>query len=213
MNKWLDKYVFAQERLRGEVIHRLLGDRLFDREIWHINRRTISGGLALGLFIAFTPTIPFQMLISAICAIWLRVNLPIALAACWITNPFTMIYVYVVEFRIGRFVFSHLPGFLAAGHIKPVGPVRQVFTNAVYVWTGGMILGCIAAVAGYILVRVFWRRPDDQSAALPGCSEETHRGETDRDGRGPDVSGSECRNKNAAAKTNGSPPVPPYAPR
>lgn len=172
MNKWLHKYVFAQDRLRGEPIHRILGDRIFAREVWLISRRSISGGLALGLFIAFTPTIPFQMLISSVCAIWLQVNLPVALAACWITNPFTMIYVYVMEFRIGRFFFSLFPGFGAVGSLKPAGAVRHVFINAVYIWTGGMILGCIAALAGYILVRAFWRAPD-----FPGTSPSSGNGD------------------------------------
>jgi hypothetical protein len=47
--------------MRNGRIHRLLGDRIFHPHIWSFDERSLSGGLALGLFIAFTPTLTFQM--------------------------------------------------------------------------------------------------------------------------------------------------------
>lgn len=157
IKKWLKQHLIKPERLRGEPIHRLLGDRLFDREIWHISRRSISGGLSLGLFIAFTPTIPAQMLLSAICAIWLRVNLPIAIAACWVTNPFTVIWIYFMEYRLGRAILGNLPGIFAISDLENIGAIRRLFSHATYVWTGGIIVGAAAALIAYIIVRVIWR--------------------------------------------------------
>lgn len=43
-------------------------------------------GLAVGAFYAFVP-FPWQMLLAAITALWLRFNLPVAVAMVWITNP------------------------------------------------------------------------------------------------------------------------------
>jgi hypothetical protein len=38
----------------GEPLHRLLA-RLFGPDLWNASRRTVAGGLALGIFIGFTP--------------------------------------------------------------------------------------------------------------------------------------------------------------
>lgn len=154
---WLKKHLIKPDRLRGERIHQIVGDRLFDRDIWHISRRSISGGLALGLFIAFTPTIPAQMLLSAICAIWLRVNLPIAIAACWVTNPFTAVWIYFMEYRLGRAVLGNLPGVFAISDLENIGAIRRLFSHATYVWTGGLIVGAVAALIGYIVMQLAWQ--------------------------------------------------------
>jgi len=154
---WLNKHLIKPDRLRGERIHQILGDRLFDRDIWHINRRSISGGLAIGLFIAFTPTIPAQMLLSAVCAIWLRVNLPIAIAACWVTNPVTVVWIYFMEYRLGRAIMGNLPNIFAISDLENVGVIRRLFSYATYVWTGGLIMGAIAALIGYIVIQLAWQ--------------------------------------------------------
>lgn len=62
------------------------GKRLTDPKLWHLNRKSVAGGLALGLFIGFMPIFG-QMFIAAALAILFRVNLPIAFMAVWISNP------------------------------------------------------------------------------------------------------------------------------
>lgn len=47
------------------------------------NRRSTVRGLAIGAFYAFVP-FPWQMLLAAITAVWLRFNLPVAVAMVWI---------------------------------------------------------------------------------------------------------------------------------
>jgi len=156
---WFKKHLLKPERLRGEQVHRILGDRIFANDIWHVNRRSISAGLALGLFIAFTPTIPFQMLLAALLAIWLRINLPIAVIACWVTNPFTAVWIYLMEYRLGKAVLGNLPGLYAISELEDIGAIRKLFSQATFVWTGGMILGATAALIGYVLIQVLWRLP------------------------------------------------------
>jgi hypothetical protein len=159
---WLEKNLISRERLRGERIHKIFGDRLFTSEIWHIDRFSISGGLALGLFVAFTPTIPFQMTIAALCSIWLRVNLPIALAACWITNPLTLIPFYRLTYNLGYWSLGSMPGIFSC--IAPPGRsgIMDIFTKAAYLWSGGVLVGSAAAFAGYGFVRILWHLGSSQ---------------------------------------------------
>ena len=157
MVELFNKYLIKPERLKGERIHKIVGDRLFDKAAWHISRQSIAGGLALGLFIAFTPTIPFQMVLSAVCALWLRVNLPIAIGACWVTNPFTAVWVYMMEYRLGQAIMGKLPGIFAISDLESIGAVRRLFSQATCVWTGGVIIGTLFALSGYIAIQMAWR--------------------------------------------------------
>jgi uncharacterized protein (DUF2062 family) len=58
---------------------RHLGSLLHDENLWHLNRRSVSGGVAAGLFWAMIP-MPMQMLAAAFSAVVLRINLPISVA-------------------------------------------------------------------------------------------------------------------------------------
>jgi len=149
------KQLLHRHRYQGTFLHRILGERLFEKELWHISRHSLSGGFALGLFIAFTPTIPFHMLLCFVLALWMRVNLPMALTACWINNPLTAFPIYMFTFKIGRAVVGKLP----ASYLLSNTPERfgRYFVNMVNIVTGGVLIGAAAALAGYILVQILWQ--------------------------------------------------------
>lgn len=73
-----------------------------------INRTMVTKAFLLGLFIALIP-IPMQMLIVVIMMKFFRFNLPIAVALCWITNPFTMPFIYYIEYITGSFILNTDP--------------------------------------------------------------------------------------------------------
>ena len=54
------------------------GARLHDPNLWHLNRRAISGAVAVGLFCALLP-LPGQMLIAALLAFF-AVTMALAMA-------------------------------------------------------------------------------------------------------------------------------------
>ncbi len=143
--------------LRETYIHRVLGDRIFGRHIWRFDVNSVAGGLSLGLFVAFTPTIPFQMLMCAIGCLILGVNLPIALAACWVTNPVTAVPIYWAEHQVGKFLILNSgieDGIF--GLLSHESPLPWLMKNSLYLWTGSLIFGAFAAVAGNIAVRILW---------------------------------------------------------
>lgn len=64
---------------------------LFKREYWLPVPHRMALGLSIGLFFAFAMMIiPLQMICSAFVCMFVRANLPLALGACWISNPFTI---------------------------------------------------------------------------------------------------------------------------
>jgi uncharacterized protein (DUF2062 family) len=69
--------------------------------LWCLNRRSVSGGVAIGMFAGLIPG-PFQMLGAALLAIPLRSNLPVAMFTTLYTNPLTIGPLYVVAYYIGK---------------------------------------------------------------------------------------------------------------
>jgi uncharacterized protein (DUF2062 family) len=74
-------------------------------EYIQITRRMVSNAVLIGVLIAFIP-MPFQMLVVLAFIPFVRFNVPIALAMCWITNPLTMPFIYYIEYITGSFLLG-----------------------------------------------------------------------------------------------------------
>ncbi len=160
--KRLFKLLPDVDQLRQKKAFGVFGERLFHPALWHLNRRSVAGGLAVGLFCGLIPG-PLQMAGAAICALWLRINLPVALATTIYTNPFTIIPLYLVAYRIGLLVLPQ-----SADTIPPA-PVLSANIGAsvssITEWASALgtpllvgvpLLAALLALAGYVVVRVTW---------------------------------------------------------
>jgi uncharacterized protein (DUF2062 family) len=85
-------------RVRDVIVHRILG--LNDTP------HRIAWGVFLGFVVAFTPTVGLQMLIYVVVASLLRANKMSGIPPIWLTNPVTMVPVYLGCWRIGAFVLG-----------------------------------------------------------------------------------------------------------
>lgn len=73
-----------------------------------VNKRMISRGVFLGLFISMIP-MPAQMLVVFIFTFVGKFNFPVAIAMCWISNPLTMPFIYYVEYMTGQLILGTKP--------------------------------------------------------------------------------------------------------
>lgn len=85
---------FAWRRLQQLIVHRFL--HLDDTP------HRIALGVAIGLFVALTPTVGLQMVIGAMLAWLLRANKVPAIGLAWITNPFTIVPVFYFNWCVGH---------------------------------------------------------------------------------------------------------------
>jgi uncharacterized protein (DUF2062 family) len=82
---------------------RWLGPWLKDHRLWHMSRKGIALGMAIGVFFGFL--IPFgQIPPAAAVAVLMRANVPITIASTLVTNPVTFGPVYYGAYRLGRFI-------------------------------------------------------------------------------------------------------------
>ena len=159
--RFIKKYLPNHDSIREHKHLRILGPLLADPNILHLNRRSVSGAVFVGLFLAWVP-VPFQMLLAAIGALIVRVNLPIAVAMVWISNPITMPALFYFAYRVGIWILDLPPiGFefeLSFEWLgKSLGLIWQPFL------LGCFVVGVISSMIGGYLVRILWRWKVQQS--------------------------------------------------
>lgn len=153
--KLIRRYMPDTHKIRTHKHLQFFGKLLHDANLWHLNRRSVSGAFAIGLFMAFVP-MPFQMIPAAALAIWFRVNLPIAVALVWLTNPVTMPPVFYFCYKVGTWVLQR--------------PLKQFDFELTWDWLtnelgqiwqpfllGCFLVGAIVAAAGYFGMHALWR--------------------------------------------------------
>lgn len=162
--KLFRKYLPSNESIRDNRWLRFLGTALHHHNLWHLNRKSVAGGVAIGMFAGMIPG-PVQMVSAAIIAVILRVNLPVAAITTFYTNPFTIVPLYFSAYKLGQMVIG----------TGPARPPRQIdlwalpvsdWIPALIGWVSSMgkpfvvgasLLAILLAVAGYVLVIVAWR--------------------------------------------------------
>lgn len=69
----------------------------------------VALGTAIGVFVAFTPTIGFQMLLAVILATAMRASRPAAVVFTWISNLATFVPVYGFTYWVGSLLWKGPP--------------------------------------------------------------------------------------------------------
>jgi len=134
---------------------KVFGTLLHNQNLWHLNRRSFAGAIATGLFVAFIP-LPTQMLIAAAAAIVLHVNLPVAVATVWVSNPVTMAPIFYAAYSVGASLME-----IPADSQEFVLSLHSIIDTLGTSWKpfllGCFILGSAASAVGYVLARGVWR--------------------------------------------------------
>jgi uncharacterized protein (DUF2062 family) len=154
--KMIHRRMPDRNRVRRSLLFWLFGKNILARDLWHFDARSVAGGASLGLFIAFTPTIPLQMTVACLGALSFRVNLPVALLGCWVTNPLTAVPIYMAAWRLGRWVLQAVPFAHEYVSVYGEGTRSKVIMGSFCLWTGCLILGTVAALVSNLLVRWLW---------------------------------------------------------
>ena len=90
LRKFFRKYLPSREAIRNNRYIARFGALLLHPNLWHVNRRSVAGGVAAGLFAGLVPgSNPVQFAFAALLAVAFRVNLPVVLATTLYTNPLT----------------------------------------------------------------------------------------------------------------------------
>ena len=163
--KFIKRFIPSPEKLHENRFVRQLAPWFGHHNLWHLHRRSVAGGVAVGAFTGLIPG-PFQMLSAAILSIWFRVNLPVAVMTTFYSNPFTIIPLYIVAYKIGEIATGNPNGPMPTfdftmgegGWLTLAGDfMRWVATLGHDFFIGLFILACLLSLISYFAVRGLWR--------------------------------------------------------
>lgn len=131
-------------------------------------------GIAVGMFVTFTPLIGFQMMLSVFLAWLLRANKLVGIPLVWISNPFTIIPIYYPCYRLGCAMLGETVVNSKWSHLGTEW--RQLLADPTTTWNikvrfwweglmdfigplclGCLVVGTIFAIASYYLSLVMIR--------------------------------------------------------
>jgi len=116
--------------------------------------REIALGFALGIFVAMSPTMGFQMAIAIPIAAMLKWNKIAAAMAVWVSNPFTIPIIYWPTYYIGAKIMG-MPLGLNAADMASGSTMLALAEKAPKIFgamtLGGVVLGLPLAAISYYL--------------------------------------------------------------
>ncbi len=163
--KHFRKFLPDHDSVRANKYLRIIQPLLKHPNLWHLNRHSVAGGVASGLFGGLIPG-PLQMFVAAVLAIIFRVNLPVAVVTTLYTNPITWGPLILAAYAIGSLV--------TGGGGTPMTQLDfnwdtqnwMEFLPAFWTWLlglgetfliGNLILASLLALIGYFSVQIAWR--------------------------------------------------------
>ncbi len=134
----------------------------------------VALGMAIGVFIAITPTIPFHTILAIALALLLKASKPAAILGVWVSNPVTVIFLYYACYKTGYLFFDN-PG-QTFDSIKVL--IHQLesnieFSQKIHLFNefvktqmkmfmimnfGGIVLGVPGGAAAYIITKNFFSK-------------------------------------------------------
>jgi uncharacterized protein len=181
------RFLKHPRRLKKSRVLKWFSRHFLDKRVWRPTQHTLAGGLAIGMFIT-SIILPGQMPLAVVLAGVFRVNVPIAVVACWLSNPFTYAPMIFVEVKIGEW-FLRLLGMQSDGAAAIVkaqaffmdayrGQISwpalwhrfyELLSVAKELYIGAFVVACVLAVLSYIVAYGLWAmmagrsRPSDEA--------------------------------------------------
>jgi len=137
---------------RSEKLKSFIKKYKIPKEYLSTNRRMVSKAVLIGIFIAFIP-MPMQMALVLAVMPFVKFNVPIALAMCWLSNPFTMPPMYYMEYLTGSFFLG--------SEIAPVQMTLEWFSENlddifIPLYVGTAFYSVVGSFSAYWAVNHFW---------------------------------------------------------
>lgn len=146
--------------------------RLFIKRFKELNGdpHYVALGMAVGVFVAFTPTIPFHTILGVLIAFLLRGSKSAAALAVWLSNPLTIPLFYYAEYKAGCLLLGRSIPF-DVRYESVVALFKLGWDVMLVMMAGGVFMGIIAAFITYFITRKIARAVREKAKAARTSAE------------------------------------------
>lgn len=165
MKQLIKRWTPSADSVRANKSLRWLGPLLNRPWLWQLNRRSVSWGVAIGVFFGFLIPV-LQALFSAVFALVFRANLPVAIVSTLVSNPFTYAPIAILAYEVGSAVLgeSTSPEHLAifedtVDEMNVANPSTwdQILSIGKPVFIGLAIFAVVGSVSAFVITNLSWR--------------------------------------------------------
>ena len=153
--KFFQRFLPKPQTIKENKTLQIFGDWLHGPNLWHLNRRSVAGAFAVGLFFAWMP-VPFQMVLAAGAAILFSTNLPLSIALVWITNPVTIPAMFYFAYLVGTWIIGEPPTDFSF-ELTMDWLLNELESSWKPFLIGCFSLASISSLIGYFAIDAFWR--------------------------------------------------------
>ena len=159
MQRWLKRITPDRHVLERHWCLKHFTEMLMDRGCWTFHRYSVTRAFALALFIAFippTPLLPVHLLTCTILGLYFRLNLPVMFTTVFASNPLTWFPQNAGSLWVGAKLMGLdlMPLLHAVKHQSFWADISGLWAPLLL---GALVLGVIAASAGFLLAQAAWR--------------------------------------------------------
>ncbi|MCK4619057.1 MAG: DUF2062 domain-containing protein [Deltaproteobacteria bacterium] len=112
----------------------------------------VALGMAIGVFISVTPTIPFHTVIALALAFILRGSKAAAAIGVWFSNPITIPLFYKGSYDLGVSILGNSAPF-STEYESILELLKLGADVTIAMITGGVVLGILPGIAAYFITR------------------------------------------------------------
>jgi uncharacterized protein (DUF2062 family) len=114
--------------------------------------QALSAGLAMGVFVGVTPTIPFHTALIVILGLLFKLNMTAAYLGSWlISNPLTIPFFYFTQYELGRVLLGMTRCSFALTDYSLPALLDLGWQILLPLLVGGIVMAPFIAAAAYVI--------------------------------------------------------------
>ncbi len=115
---------------------------------------SLAFGLAIGVFVGVTPTIPLHTALIVLVCLLLKKNITAGLLGSWlISNPLTIPLFYVTQYRLGKFMLGNASSGAVPQDYSLFDLMQKGFEVVVPLLAGGIVMAPFFAIPAFFIAR------------------------------------------------------------
>ena len=113
----------------------------------------VAGGMAIGVCIGLTPTVPLHMVLAVLIAFLLGKSKLAAALGCWVANPFFLPFVYLLDYKVGQIVTGASGPSLVLSDFS-FSYLLELGWDIYYpLFMGGIVVGLFSLLPSYFITK------------------------------------------------------------
>ncbi len=115
--------------------------------------KEVAGGMAIGVFVGMTPTVPLHTILAVLIALILKRSKLAAALGVWVANPFMLPFIYFLDYKVGQLLTGADAPSLAISNFSIANLIDLGWSISFPLFFGGAVTGILCAIPSYYITK------------------------------------------------------------